>query len=138
MESGKIKDDQITSSTNEPERQASRGRLNFEVSPGKPASWCSRVRDDYQWLQIDLGSRNRNVSSIATQGGTNYRGKARWVGKYKLMFSDDGMNFHYYKGGEAAAKVSATNEPCPSGCLGFREHCRVARPTGRLSAGILT
>ena len=114
MESGKIKDDQITSSSNEAEHQASRGRLNFEVSPGKPGSWCSRVKDDDQWLQVDLGNGNRNVSGIATQGGTNYREKARWVGKYRLAFSDDGVNFHYYKGGEATDKVSDTNKHCPS------------------------
>lgn len=110
MESGKIKDDQITSSTNEPERQASRGRLNFEVYPGKPGSWCSLVKDKDQWLQVDLGNGNRNVSGIATQGGTNYRGKARWVQKYKLAFSDDGVNFHYYKGGEATDKVFVGNK----------------------------
>ncbi|XP_044181722.1 protein crumbs-like [Acropora millepora] len=110
MESGKIKDDQITSSTNEPERQASRGRLNFEVSPGKPGSWCSRVKDNDQWLQVDLGNGNRNVSGIATQGGTNYRGKARWVQKYRLAFSDDGVNFHYYKGGEATDKEFVANK----------------------------
>ena len=110
MENGKIKDDQITSSTNEAQHQASRGRLNFEVSPGKPGSWCSRVKDDDQWLQVDLGTGNRNVSGIATQGGTNYREKARWVEKYRLAFSDDGVNFHYYKGGEATDKVSATNK----------------------------
>ena len=110
MESGKIKDDQITSSTNEAEHQSSRGRLNFEVSPGKAGSWCSCVKDEDQWLQVDLGNGNRNVSGIATQGGTNYREKARWVEKYRLAFIDDGVNFQYYKGGEATDKVSATNK----------------------------
>ncbi|XP_067048500.1 uncharacterized protein [Acropora muricata] len=110
MESGKIKDDQITSSSNEADRQASRGRLNFEVYPGKPGSWSSRVKDNDQWLQVDLGTGKRNVSGIATQGGTNYRGKARWVAKYRLAFSDDGVNFHYYKGGEATDKVFVGNK----------------------------
>ena len=127
MESGKIKDDQITSSTNEAEHQASRGRLNFEVSPGKPGSWCSRVKDDDQWLQVDLGNGNRNVSGIATQGGTNYREKARWVGKYRLAFSDDGVNFHYYKGGEATDKVSDTNKHCPSNIY-LKRSCSKLRP----------
>ena len=114
MESGKIKDDQITSSSNQAERQASRGRLNFEVSPGKPASWCSRVKDKDPWLQVDLGNGNRDVCGIATQGGTNSRGKAKWVEEYKLAFSDYGVKFHYYKGGEATDKVGDTNKHCPS------------------------
>ena len=114
MESGKIKDDQITSSSNQAERQASRGRLNFEVSPGKPASWCSRVKDKDPWLQVDLGNGNRDVCGIATQGGTNSRGKAKWVEEYKLEFSDYDVKSHYYKGGEATDKVGDTNKHCPS------------------------
>ena len=50
------------------------------------------------------------MSGIATQGGTNYREKASWVEKYRLAFSDDDANFHYYKGGEATDKVSASNK----------------------------
>ena len=105
MESGKIKDNQITASTSEAEHQASRGRLNYEVSPGKVGSWSARVKDNMQWFQVDLGSGNRNVSGIATQGGTNYREKARWVEKYHLMFSDDGKDFQFYNDGGVNAKV---------------------------------
>ena len=107
MESGKIKDDQITASTSEAEHQASRGRLNYKVPSGKVGSWSARVKDNMQWFQVDFGSGNRNVSGIATQGGTNYREKSKWVEKYQLMFSDDGVNFQYYNGGGATEKVGA-------------------------------
>ena len=110
MESGKIKDDQITASSSELERQASRGRLNYKLPSGEVGSWSSRWNDNMQWFQVDLGSGNRNVSGIATQGGTNYRGKPKWVEKYKLMYSDDGVNFQYYNDGGAPKKVRALTE----------------------------
>ncbi|XP_068737599.1 retinoschisin-like [Montipora capricornis] len=110
MESGEIKDDQITASTSEAEHQASRGRLNYKVPSGKVGSWSARVKDNMQWFQVDFGSGNRNVSGIATQGGTNYREKPKWVEKYQLMFSDDGVNFQYYNGGGATEKVFIANK----------------------------
>ena len=112
MEDGTISDGQITASSNEAEHEASRGRLNFEVAPGKPGSWSARVKDLNQWLQVDLGTRHRNISGVATQGGTNYREKPRWVTKYKLKFSDDGVNFQYYKReGQATDEVRKQTPP---------------------------
>ena len=104
MESGKIKDDQITASPSRLSCPASRGRLNYKLSSGKVGSWCSNAKNP--WFQVDLGSGNRNVSGIATQGGTNDRGIPRWVEKYKLMYSDDGVNFQYYNDGGASGKVT--------------------------------
>ncbi|XP_068749060.1 uncharacterized protein [Montipora capricornis] len=63
-----------------------------------------------QWFQVDLGSGNRNVSGIATQGGTNYREKDRWVEKYHLMSSDDGKDFQFYNDGGVNAKEFAANK----------------------------
>ncbi|XP_068737323.1 uncharacterized protein [Montipora capricornis] len=110
MESGKIKDDQITASSSESEHPASRGRLNYKLPSGEVGSWSSRLKDNMQWFQVDLGSGNRNVSGIATQGGTDYRGRPRWVEKYKLMYSDDGVNFQYYNDGGATKKVFIANK----------------------------
>ena len=98
MESGAISDGQISASSFEVEGDPTRARLNFEVAPGKVGSWSSRVKDSKQWLQVDLGSRQRNVTGIATQGGTNYKKRERWVTRYKLQYSYDGVNFKYYKG----------------------------------------
>ena len=98
MESGAISDGQISASSFEVEGDPARARLNFEVAPGKVGSWSSLVKDNKQWLQVDLGSRQRNVTVIATQGGTNYKKRERWVTRYKLQYSYDGVNFKYYKG----------------------------------------
>ena len=106
METGKILDDQITASSSEAEHQASRGRLNFEVSPGKPSSWSARYKNSHQWLQVDLGIRPRNVSGIATQGGNDYRGTLARVSRYKLQYSNDGVNFQFYiEQGQSTEKV---------------------------------
>jgi len=98
MESGAISDKQISASSADPNRAASRGRLHSGAVSNEVESWSVRVRNGNQWLQIDLGSRSgTNLTGVATQGGTNHRNKARWVTKYKLQYSDDGVNFQYYK-----------------------------------------
>ena len=59
-----------------------------------------------QWLQIDLANQHTKVTRIATQGRNAYN---QWVTKYKLLFSDNGVNFHYYKEqGNVAIKVRQT------------------------------
>lgn len=106
MEKGKIADDQITASSSEAEHQASRGRLNYEVSPGNPGSWSARYKTTGEWLQVDLGGRPRNVSGIATQGGNNYRKKPARVTQYKLTYGNDGVNFQFYvEQGKGTEKV---------------------------------
>ena len=98
MEDGKITDGQISASSWETELEAWKGRLNLKKDSGEVVSWSARVKNSKQWLQIDLGkARDRNVTGIATQGGTNYKKRNRWVTKYKLQYSDDGVNFIYYK-----------------------------------------
>ena len=115
MEDGAISDGKITASSEEVGYEASKGRLNYkEESSGELRSWSAREKNFNQYLQIDLRSGNRNVSGIATQGGKNYRNKARWVTNYKLMFSDDGVNFQYYKGeGQATEQVRTPLPPPP-------------------------
>ena len=111
MENGKISDSQITASSSEPNHGAQRGRLHFEVAPGKPGSWSALLKDNNQWLQVDLGKWPRNVTGIATQGGTNYREKPRWVTSYKLKCSDDGVNFQFYKEqGQSTEKVISASD----------------------------
>jgi len=98
MESGAISDKQISASSAYPNRDASRGRLHSGAVSNEVESWSASVRDGNQWLQIDLGSRSGiNLTGVATQGGTNHRNQARWVKEYKLQYSDDGVNFQYYK-----------------------------------------
>jgi len=70
---------------------ASQGVLNNQKNSG---SWSARTNDYNQWFQVDLG-KTMKVTRVATQG--RYSGFNQWVTKYKLQYSDDGVNFQYYK-----------------------------------------
>jgi len=103
MESGFIKDFQITaSSQNDANHAAIQGRLNFKAGGGKRGGWSTFWNNANQWIQVALGSYTK-LTSIATQGRN---GHSQWVTKYKLQYSDDGVNFHYYKDpGQSSPKV---------------------------------
>jgi len=108
MESGFIKDFQITaSSQNDANHAAIQGRLNFKAGGGKRGGWSTFWNNANQWIQVALGSYTK-LTSIATQGRN---GHSQWVTKYKLQYSDDGVNFHYYKEpGQSSPKVFDGNK----------------------------
>ena len=87
VETGKIADSQISSSSAYPGLEAVRGRLKGV------SSWSARVLNKDQWVQIDLG-RDEVVTAIATQGRANAN---QWVKSYSLSYSLDGENFASYK-----------------------------------------
>ncbi len=94
MESGLITDAQITASSQHDYNHAAiQGRLNFQQVGYKKGGWSAGGNDLNQWIQVDLRSTTR-VTSIATQGRNKVN---QWVTKYKLQYSDDGINFLYYK-----------------------------------------
>lgn len=96
MESGAIKDAQITASTQWDDNHAtSRARLNLKLTGVKRGAWSTRVVDLRQWLQVDLLSLTI-VTGVATQGRNAPR-LQQWVTKYRLQYSNDGVNFHFYK-----------------------------------------
>ena len=99
MESGAISDKQITASSQlDVNHTAIQGRLNF-----KTGSWSAVKNDSSQWLQVDLDSQRIRVTRVATQGRND---ATQWVTKYKLQYSNDGMNFQYYRErGQSADKV---------------------------------
>ena len=103
MESGLIKDAQITASSQyNANCAANQGRLNFKAGGGKSGGWSDRWENANQWIQVALGSYTK-LTSIATQGRNDLD---HWVTKYKLQYSDDGVNFHYYKApGQSSPKV---------------------------------
>ena len=105
MESGAIKDAQISASTQWNNNYGtSRARLNLKLTGVKTGAWSSRVLDLKQWLQVDLG-RYTFVTGIATQG-RNVNWQHDWVTKYRLQYSTDGVNFHFYKEkGDNSVKV---------------------------------
>ena len=95
VESGAISDAQISASSQwDANHAAIQGRLHFQKSSRKEGSWSARTNDVNQWLQIDLGNQVTKVTRLATQGRNLYR---QWVTRFKLQYSDDGVNFHYYR-----------------------------------------
>ena len=95
MEDGAISDAQISASSQwDANHAAKQGRLHFQAVSGKAGSWSAKANDLNQWLQIDLGNQHAKVTRVATQGRNAY---SQWVTKYKLQYSDDGVNFQYYQ-----------------------------------------
>ena len=107
MESGDISNGQVSASSEwDGNHAAIQARLYFEAAPGKAGSWSAKYNNLDQWLQIDLGSKHE-VTGLATQGRNGY---GQWVTKYKVQYSDNGVNFQYYiymEQGQAAIKVKS-------------------------------
>lgn len=99
MENGKIRDDQITASSQwSDENLPTYGRLNFQEDINKGGAWSSARVDLNQWIQVDF-QRFTILTGISTQG-RNFR--AQFVTKYTISFSDvdDPKCFSGYKVGE--------------------------------------
>ena len=106
MESGAIPDAHITASSEwDGNHAAFQGRLNFKEGGGKQGAWSSRPSDENQWLRIDLGNQQTNVTGVATQGRDSEKWP-QWVTKYKLQYGDNGVNFdNYRESGQSGTKV---------------------------------
>lgn len=95
MENGAISDAQITASSEwRSSHAAVQGRRNFKATATKAGGWSAGRNDVSQWLQVDLGSQSTKVTGVATQGRN---AAIQWVTKYNLQYSDNGVNFQYYK-----------------------------------------
>ena len=103
METRLIKDVQITASSEYSKNHAAvQARLNFKAGGGKNGGWSALSNDANQWIQVALGNFS-DVTGIATQGRN---GNNQWVTKYQLQYSDDGVNFDFYKAsGQSSPKV---------------------------------
>lgn len=108
MESGAISDKQIHASSEwNVNHAAIYARLHLLATPGKVGAWSAAMVDANQWLQVDLGSQNSTITRVATQGRNDTHNQ--WVTKYKLQYSNEGINFQYYKEqGETTDKVRYT------------------------------
>jgi len=94
METRLIKDAQIIASSEwDSNHAAIQARLNFKAGGSKQGAWSARYNDVNQWIQVFLGSYTK-LTGIATQGRN---GVNQWVTQYQLEYSDDGVNFHYFK-----------------------------------------
>ena len=107
MESGKIEDQRISASSERNSNHAAKqGRLRFQQTAQKAGAWRAHTPPDAnQWLQVDLVSQHNKITRVATQGRNG--AYPEWVTKYKLQYSDNGVNFQYYREpGEATDKVN--------------------------------
>ena len=79
------------------------GRLNRSYWP---VCWSPSESDENQWFQVHLGKYYTYVTRIATQGCLL---STYWTASYKLQYSNDGVNFQYYKErGQSEDKVKDT------------------------------
>ena len=106
MESGAISNGQVRAFTEwDANHAAFQARLNFIAVHGKAGSWSAKHNSLAQWLLIDLGNKYIKVTGLATQGRNDYH---QWVTKYKVQYSDDGVNFQYYtEQGQVGSKVKS-------------------------------
>ena len=105
MESGAISDGSITASSewDAISHGAHLARLHNTAGDGTTEAWSARTNNVYQWLQVNLGNVYTRVTGVATQGRNDYSSR---VTKFKLQYSNDGVNFQYYmERGQAANKV---------------------------------
>ena len=92
MESGKIKNEQITASTFLKHYEPYEGRLNLKGGRG----WYPEYNRQTEYLQIDF-KRAINITAVATQGKSNVKGMLDvYVKEYKLSLSDNGKNWKEY------------------------------------------
>ena len=96
MKNGVISDAQITASSQYNDSSMPfQGRLDSRrVTSKKEGSWSAARKDSNQWLQVDLRSQHIKLTRVATQGRNAY---PQWVTKYKIQYSNDGVNFQYYR-----------------------------------------
>jgi len=108
MEDGNITDGQISASSQYSSHHSpNRSRLNIQASEAKKGAWSASTDDLNQWLQIDMVNQYTTVTRVATQGRNDY---VQWVTKYALQFSDDGVDFQYYREqGQNTYKVKQTS-----------------------------
>ena len=104
FESGAIIDSQISASSElDGTTLPGQARLHFKSDGSKAGGWSALNNDLNQWLQVELGSYT-TVTRVATQGRDGYD---QWVTKYRLQYSNDGVNFQMYKEpGGSLAKVT--------------------------------
>ena len=106
MESGAISDSQMSASSEWSHKEkAHYGRLHVKETQHNAGGWVARTNDENQWLQIDLNNRYIKITRVATQGRNIIYWQGR-VTKYHLTYSNDGINFYFYKEhGHNEAKV---------------------------------
>lgn len=105
MQNRTIRDGQISASSQyDATHAAIQGRLHFQATGKLRGAWSARINDANQWLQVYLCSESILITGVATQGRNGCC--RQWVTKYKLQYSDDKVNFRYYREPGESIKVT--------------------------------
>ncbi|XP_029314616.1 LOW QUALITY PROTEIN: coagulation factor V [Cottoperca gobio] len=91
LESGSVKDDQITAINTRGYWEPHLARLN---NPGKYNAWSTEQNNS--WIQVDF-QRPVVISQVATQGAKQMF-HAQYVVKYSISYSTDRRKWIFYKG----------------------------------------
>ena len=95
MESGAIKEWQLTASSSAEKAGVEEARLNLKSSKETKGAWIAQREDYNAWLQVDLKNAYTQITGVATQG--RGRKKSMWVTKYKLQYWGTGVDVQFYK-----------------------------------------
>ncbi|XP_015756081.1 PREDICTED: uncharacterized protein LOC107335265 [Acropora digitifera] len=91
MENGKIRDTQISASSEADSNHAAKlGRLNQKPAGKRIGAWAAGIPNAYQFLQIDLRIPMK-ITSVSTQGRNDNTNQ--WVTRYTIEYSLDGAHF---------------------------------------------
>ena len=94
MQNGRIRSTQLTASSSYDRNSGpDRGRLHVHRAGARWGAWIAKYKTRTQWLQVYFAGPKRLVK-FATQGRQDAR---QWVTKYSLSYSQNGINWAYYK-----------------------------------------
>uniref|UniRef100_H2UIU2 ferroxidase n=1 Tax=Takifugu rubripes TaxID=31033 RepID=H2UIU2_TAKRU len=91
LESGSVKDDQITAINTRGYWEPHLARLHNQ---GKYNAWSTD--QNYSWIQVDF-QRPVVISQVATQGAKQFF-QAQYVSSYYISYSNDRRSWSFYKG----------------------------------------
>lgn len=128
MENSAISDAQITASSQFCANHAAiQRRLHFQATGGLQGAWSARTNDANQWLQVYLGSESITITKVATQGQNGCC--SQWVTKFNLQYSEDKVNFRYYREQGESEKNGKVHL-----CIATKFHCRLQKLSRRAQA----
>ena len=81
---------------------ASQSRLHARHDRLHSGAWVARLNDDQQWVEISF-PRPMTVGGVVTQGRDS---TPQWVTQYHLLYSMDGVVYHYYQENSDVPKVN--------------------------------
>ena len=112
MEDGGIQDSQITSSgyhSHSLYHGPTNARLNEVPQAGRTVgAWIAKKNDKNQWIQVAFGE-TVHVTGVMIQG--RGAGSEHYVTKFKVLYSDDSVNWNYVQTADNQSDKVSHNDP---------------------------